>query len=93
MSLVLIVLFKFYYHHLRKVKNGQPLYTPYDLGVHRQHRHMYASPEKPFVSKFLIPLGEKYKKSIFIAIYTVFSSIKQLFARLVSDFISPCLSV
>ncbi|KAG0415103.1 hypothetical protein HPB47_007716 [Ixodes persulcatus] len=55
LSLVLIVLFKFYYHHLRKVKNGQPLYTPYDLGVHRQHRHMYASPEKPFVSKFLIP--------------------------------------
>ncbi|CAN8023139.1 unnamed protein product, partial [Ixodes persulcatus] len=50
--------------------------------------------EKPFVSKFLIPiLGEKYKKSIFIAIYTVFMSVEQHLARLVSDFISPCLSV
>ncbi|KAL1477810.1 hypothetical protein MTO96_035460 [Rhipicephalus appendiculatus] len=41
-ALVLIVLCKFYCHHLRKVKEGQPLYTPYDHGAHREHHRVFA---------------------------------------------------
>ncbi|KAL3257994.1 hypothetical protein MRX96_016758 [Rhipicephalus microplus] len=41
-TLVLIVLCKFYCHHLRKVKEGQPLYTPYDHGAHREHHRVFA---------------------------------------------------
>ncbi|KAK8766322.1 hypothetical protein V5799_006897 [Amblyomma americanum] len=46
-SLVLIVLCKFYCHHLRKVKNGQPLYTPYDHGAHRDHHRVFAPAPRP----------------------------------------------
>lgn len=53
-ALMLIVLCKFYYHHLRKVKAGQPLYTPYDHGMHREHHGMFPT-ERPSVSKFLLP--------------------------------------
>ncbi|KAH6920824.1 hypothetical protein HPB50_028188 [Hyalomma asiaticum] len=41
-ALVLVVLCKFYCHHLRKVKEGQPLYTPYDHGAHREHHRVFA---------------------------------------------------
>ncbi|XP_065301034.1 uncharacterized protein [Dermacentor albipictus] len=43
-ALVLVVLCKFYYHHRRKVKDGQPLYTPYDHGAHRDHHRVFAAP-------------------------------------------------
>ncbi|XP_077508659.1 uncharacterized protein LOC144120064 [Amblyomma americanum] len=46
-ALVLIVLCKFYCHHLRKVKNGQPLYTPYDHGAHRDHHRVFAPAPRP----------------------------------------------
>ncbi|XP_064487847.1 uncharacterized protein LOC135400036 isoform X1 [Ornithodoros turicata] len=52
-ALVLIVMWKFYYHHLRKVRNGQPLYTPYDHG-HRGHQTQY-SVEHQSLSKYLMP--------------------------------------
>ncbi|XP_049518778.1 uncharacterized protein LOC119441035 [Dermacentor silvarum] len=43
-ALVLVVLCKFYCHHRRKVKDGQPLYTPYDHGAHREHHRVFAAP-------------------------------------------------
>ncbi|KAK8772990.1 hypothetical protein V5799_012480 [Amblyomma americanum] len=46
-ALVLIVPCKFYCHHLRKVKNGQPLYTPYDHGAHRDHHCVFAHGPRP----------------------------------------------